>query len=73
LRTDAFVDAAQVGFAVQCGSCSLRVPDRFAEALQECVFRVVVVTDSREQSSMRIGDSGRLVDGELFLDCEMQR
>jgi len=72
-RTEPTLDAVQVGLPVRCRTAALGVPDDFPETFDQRVLRLVLVTQPRSQAPARLGDSPRLIDGELFLDREMER
>ena len=64
---------SQIGLPVRCRTAALGVPDDFPETFDQRVLRLVLVTQPRSQPPARLGDSPRLIDGELFLDREMER
>ena len=67
-----FVQAGEIGALVRGRSGSIRLPDRFAEALEYDMKGRVPVAFSNRQTSKYFCDAGRLIHGELFSHRQMQ-
>src|SRR3954469_9877726 len=67
-----FSQAVEVRAGIRRSAIALRAPDRLGEALQGFVQRRMPVLFARKKLIEKTRDAGRLVDGELLLEREVQ-
>src|SRR5207302_10632318 len=72
LGARALSQALQVRRGIRRSAVALRAPQRFGQALDRFVQRVVSVAVPGEERAQALPDSRRLVDGELLLQRDMQ-